>query len=118
MNKHTDEAQLCNVFTDITRDICNINHLNGWYDKNMESGTGVALIHSECSELLEALRKEGMQSEHLEGYSAAAEELADIIIRVFDFAYRFGHEEELAPALLAKLEYNATRGYRHGNKSF
>jgi NTP pyrophosphatase (non-canonical NTP hydrolase) len=41
-------------------------------------------------------------------------ELADIIIRVLDVAYRYGID--LEEVLLEKLAFNETRGYRHGGK--
>ncbi len=48
-----------------------------------------ALIHSELSEMLEAVRKD-LQSEKLPGVSGEAEELADVMIRVFDFCGGLG----------------------------
>lgn len=41
-------------------------------------------------------------------------ELADCVIRIMDFSQAF--ELDLEAALDAKLEYNKTRPYRHGNK--
>lgn len=39
-------------------------------------------------------------------------ELADAVIRVFDFAGRYGID--LGAMIFEKLDYNATRGYKHG----
>lgn len=41
-------------------------------------------------------------------------EIADIVIRCFDFAYTEGFS--LAGIIAEKLEYNATRAYKHGKK--
>lgn len=41
-------------------------------------------------------------------------ELADIVIRTFDFADEF--EIDLAEMIEEKLAYNATRGHKHGKK--
>ena len=41
-------------------------------------------------------------------------ELADVLIRIFDFCGRYGID--LESAIETKIEYNATRPYRHGNK--
>lgn len=118
MSQYITEPRLQLTLHDVSKTIKESNEANGWYDKPIDAGAYVALIHSECSELLEALRHDGMESDHLPGITAAAEELADIVIRVLDFAYRFGYDQELSTAIIEKLQYNTTRGYRHGNKSF
>lgn len=80
----------------------------GWHDEERETGTMLALIHSEVSEALEADRK---------GDAANfVEELADICIRVFDLC---GHKGiDLDSAILAKMARNRERTYRHGGKLY
>lgn len=66
----------------------------------------LALIHSEVTEALEAIRHNDREN--------FTEELADVVIRVLDTSHGLGLD--LAGALLAKLEKNAARGHRHGGK--
>lgn len=101
----------------------------------------VALIHSEASEALEAMRTgkpvdknwyphhaEGCdESLNFEGPSpedctcipkpeGVPSELADVVIRVMDFCGARGID--LEEVIIEKLDYNATRGHKHGGKAF
>jgi NTP pyrophosphatase (non-canonical NTP hydrolase) len=100
---------------DAIHDLCIACYKNsknhGFWDKERNKGEMIALIHSEVSELLEAVRKPG-QSEHIPPFTGEEEELADILIRVFDYAG--GHNLNLSRALLLKMGYNASRPYKHG----
>lgn len=80
-----------------------------WESEN--TGEKIALMHSELSEALEADRK-GLTSEHIPEYSGIEEELADVLIRIFDFAGF--HELQLADAFVDKMHFNLTRPYKHG----
>ena len=44
-------------------------------------------------------------------------ELADVVIRIFDYAGRLDKAKEFTNVLLEKHEYNKTRPYKHGGKS-
>ena len=71
----------------------------------------LAMIHSEVTEVLEAIRKE-------QGDDKVVEELADILIRVFDF-WAFLNEtgytrNSLSNVLNLKVEANKQREWRHG----
>lgn len=78
----------------------------GWHDNPREEGTMMALIHSEVSEAMEGLRKD-LMDDHLPNRKMAEVELADVIIRVCDFAGLKGYD--LGGAIVEKLEYNRNR---------
>lgn len=109
MDIRTKINQLClTVFLD--------NRRKGFWEKDegyASVATKLALIHGEVSEALEAARlPQPAQDKHLPGYSNFAVELADIVIRVFDLAGRFGIP--LGEIILAKIEFNRTREPKHG----
>lgn len=88
----------------------------GWHDVKRSDGEIIALIHSELSEGLEWARIGNPKSDHIPSHSGMEEELADVIIRIMDYAET--RKFDLSSALLAKMEYNQGREYRHGNKNF
>ena len=79
-------------------------------DQRLADLAEVGLFNTEVAETQEAIRNFGypMILEKL------GEELADIVIRVFNFASRKGIDMELN--LLSKNEKNLSRGERHGKK--
>lgn len=93
---------------------CNLQH--GWLNKERNKGELIALVHSELSEALEADRHGNPPSEHIPDFSGVEEEFADVIIRLMDM----GYEEKLhiAEAVLAKIEFNKNRKYKHGGKKY
>ena len=75
-------------------------------------GNKLALVHSEVTEVLEAIRKSY-------GSEKVVEEMADVIIRLLDVYAAMKNEEEvlhsLDEILQKKMEKNKTRPPLHGN---
>ena len=78
---------------------------HGWWDIKREYPELLCLVHSEVSEALEAYRN---KTDNL------PEELADIIIRVFDMSVYFGID--IIAEVAKKHKTNLKRPYRHGGK--
>lgn len=74
----------------------------------------ITLIHSEVSEMLEALRRTGEMSEKIPEFEEIEEEAADVVIRVMDLAGLLGLR--LGEAIIAKQKYNRGRRRKHGKK--
>ena len=90
---------------------------HGWWNEERSFGEIIALMHSELSEALEYARvNPNALSDHIPEFTGIEEELADVIIRIFDYA---GKEDlRLGEAIFEKMKYNKTRPYKHGNKKF
>ena len=75
-------------------------------------GNKLALVHSEVTEVLEAIRKS-------QGSEKVVEEIADIIIRILDVYAAMRNEEQvlhsLDEVLHNKMEKNKKRPPLHGN---
>lgn len=106
----------------------------GFWDEKRELGTLLMLVVSELSEAIEADRKNkhanieqfniDRQSTPFHEKSATIkafedhikdtfeDEIADTFIRLFDLCGALGIDIDAHVAL--KMEYNATRGYKHG----
>lgn len=91
---------------------CHDANINWWKDletgnlKDRNNGELIALMHSELSEGLEAIRKDKMD-DHLPHRKGIEVELADCLIRIFDFAG--ARKLDLGSAVLEKMAYNRAR---------
>lgn len=88
----------------------------GWWDKKRNDGEAIALMHSELSEALEALRAGNPPDDKVPEFSGLEAELADCIIRILDFSG--GRNLRVVEALFAKHQMNKGRSYKHGGKQF
>lgn len=84
--------------------------------RERNDGEMIALMHSELSEALEALRHGNGPSDHIPEFSGVEEELADVVIRIADYAQKRGLR--VAEAIIAKMAFNNNREHRHGGKAF
>lgn len=116
----------------------------GWYDKEIEMGTRLMLIVSEISEAMEADRKGRYKNASIwdlqymndilnhmcsddscefgkDAFESGIkdtfeDELADTVIRIADLCGRYGID--LEEHIKLKMQYNKTRGYKHGGKKY
>jgi len=103
------------------RELQRIAHENavakGWHETRRSDGEMICLMHSELSEALEELRNGKTPAEIYfkdQKPEGVPIELADVVIRVFDFCGL--HNIDLQAAIVTKMVYNQTRPHRHGGK--
>ncbi len=120
----------------LQHEVWKIAEEKGWHEgEPISFGEFISLCHTELSEAFEIYRERGVcgityvkLSETLEhttrgevdmelpisGPEGIPIELADVIMRIFDYCETKGIN--LQKALEAKMEYNKTREHRHGGK--
>ena len=102
------------ILDDLIKECNHTSRSKGWWDDENPISDGpkkIALMHSELSEALEAMRLNNFTEK-----DGVTEELADVIIRIFDYAGQA--DLPLADTILDKMAKNKDRPHRHGGKAF
>jgi NTP pyrophosphatase (non-canonical NTP hydrolase) len=117
---------------DLAKEIARINRANGWYNVDRSVSDELMLIVGEVAEAHEEDRKGRGPGDHyyrgpagglsmlsrdedgLNKPEGIPSEMADILIRVLDFCWRYNID--IDDVVAEKLAFNATRGERHGGK--
>jgi NTP pyrophosphatase (non-canonical NTP hydrolase) len=107
-------------FNDLAKQINQTAKDKGWHETERSFGEYIALMHTELSEALEEYRHHKpitdiyFNESDLYKPEGVPIELADCIIRIFDFCGQYNID--IQHAIDIKMEYNKMRSYRHGNK--
>ncbi len=99
-------------------ELASIHHqhmvLKGFWDSPRTDAELIVQIHGEVSEIWDALRHGNPSDDKIQKFSGAEAEAADTILRLMDAADQRGWR--VAEALVAKMQYNLSRPYKHGKK--
>jgi NTP pyrophosphatase (non-canonical NTP hydrolase) len=114
--RRTSQDIYNNIFSQIGKRAYDGCVKRGFENTLQNDDKALLLIHSEISEAVEYLRHENPPSNHISEFTGVEEELADIIIRVCNYAY--AKNFRLGDAIIAKMDFNDTREYQHGGKKF
>lgn len=110
VKRYYGEVDLKNLLTEIHA--CCAGH--GFWDGQQNDYEKMALIHTEISEATEALRKGNPPDKHCPEFGELEVELADAVIRIFDYAA--ARNLDIAGAMSAKMEFNLDRPFKHGKE--
>ncbi len=91
---------------------------HGFWNEEKNFGDVISLMHTELSEAYEEYRNNRKLDETYyeeDGKPCGIpSELADVVIRIFDFCG--GNNIDLEKIILEKMKYNESRAYKHGKK--
>lgn len=105
------------ILKEIAKEIHQVNIDNGFSVPGQRRNVGevLMLVTSELSEALEADRK-SLMDDKLLNRTGFEVELADALIRILDIGEEWNLD--LEGAVREKLDYNKTRGYKHGGRKY
>lgn len=121
---------MSNTISELQRRVGEVNIANGWRTPAGDDRAGrdlvnaqitrLALITTEVSEAIEEIRNghavdETYYPDNKPKPEGVPSELADIVIRALDAADAWGID--LEAMIVEKINYNSTRGHRHGGKT-
>lgn len=112
-NSEINKSEIINAVNTLVK-VCHGASKNAGWWTNLETGQllkrnkgeMLMLMVSELAEGMEADRK-NLKDDHLPQYDGLSVELADCLVRIFDFVG--GFDLKTAEAMADKIEYNANR---------
>ena len=114
MNYDKDQADFIGIFNTIQARAHVEARSKGFWDKVKSDGDFMMLMVTELAEGYEALRAGNIRDDKIPEFLGIEAELADTVIRIMDYAQ--GKGLRVAEALIAKMEMNKTREYKHGKQ--
>lgn len=112
-HEETTVSDFTQAFDAMAREVHQTARDVGWWDEPRGFSEFIALTHSELSEALEYSRGDDV-SDKIWPHTGVEEELADVILRIMDYATAKGLL--VSKAIEAKNEYNKTREHKHGKR--
>ncbi len=109
----TLQEQFKNAFIMLAKGANDTNLSKGFDNSKTDDLVLHALIHSEIAEATEAVRKNKMDDKIIE-FTGQEAELADTVIRIMTMSA--AKNLRVAEAIIAKMEYNKGRPFKHGDK--
>src|SRR5690625_5130637 len=80
----TEQIENTRTLADMRAEVREVNEANGWFDGDRPFSADIALLHTEVSELFEAMLNNDPEN--------VGEEYADIFIRLLDTAERYDYD--------------------------